>query len=162
LKKGVILLPLRNKKHTKSESIDDSIETVYEEPVQLMLAAAHSGISLARVEFQPYLSGDESIVSGFVTALRYIGDIVFSRPLDRVKIGEYTMLMKVDLPFLFCYVFKGRIHHAIHRLDEFIKTLQGKAPLLNSLKNTISTGAVDKIAMSSIEDIATQVFAYSV
>ncbi len=155
-------MPLRIEKQEISESIDDSIESMEEEPVQLMLAAASSGISLARVEFQPYLSGDESIVSGFVTALRYIGDVVFSRPLDRVKIGEYTMLMKVDLPFLFCYVFKGRIHHAIHRLDEFIKTLLEKTPLMNSLKNTISTGAVDKRAMSSIEDIATQVFAYTV
>lgn len=156
------MLPLRIEKQEISESIDNSIESMEEEPVQLMLAAARSGISLARVEFQPYLSGDESIVSGFVTALRYIGDVVFSRPLDRVKIGEYTMLMKVDLPFLFCYVFKGRIHHAIHRLDEFIKTLLEKTPLMNSLKNTISTGAVDKRAMSSIEDIATQVFAYTV
>lgn len=156
------MLPLRIEKQEISESIDNSIESMEEEPVQLMLAAASSGISLARVEFQPYLSGDESIVSGFVTALRYIGDVVFSRPLDRVKIGEYTMLMKVDLPFLFCYVFKGRIHHAIHRLDEFIKTLLEKTPLMNSLKNTISTGAVDKRAMSSIEDIATQVFAYTV
>lgn len=155
-------MPLRIEKQEISESIDNSIESMEEEPVQLMLAAASSGISLARVEFQPYLSGDESIVSGFVTALRYIGDVVFSRPLDRVKIGEYTMLMKVDLPFLFCYVFKGRIHHAIHRLDEFIKTLLEKTPLMNSLKNTISTGAVDKRAMSSIEDIATQVFAYTV
>lgn len=155
------MLPLRIEKHGISESIGDSIETMNEEPVQLMLAAAHSGISLARVEFQPYLSGDESIVSGFVTALRYIGDVVFSRPLDRVKIGEYTMLMKVDLPFLFCYVFRGRIHQAIHRLDEFIKILLEKAPLLKSLKNTISTGAVDKVAMSSIEDLASQVFAYS-
>lgn len=30
------------------------------------------------------------------------------------------------------------------------------------MNNTISTGAVDRMAMSSIDDIATQVFAYSV
>ncbi|MHA2222409.1 MAG: hypothetical protein ACXAAO_10185, partial [Candidatus Thorarchaeota archaeon] len=133
------MLTSEEHKQRISESIVESIETVNEEPVHLMLAAANSGLSLARVQFQPYLSCDESLISSFVTALRYISNMVFSKPLDKVTIGEYTMIMKVDLPFLFCYVFKGRTRHAIHRLDEFINTILEKTPLLNSLKSTIST-----------------------
>jgi molybdopterin-guanine dinucleotide biosynthesis protein A len=161
LKKGVQLLLLRDENHRATEHVFDSPDTMNEEPVQLVITAVDSGISLAKVEFQPDLESDESILSGLLTALRYISDMIFWSSFDEMRFGKYTMLMKVESPFLFCYIFKGLTNHAIHRLDEFIKIIREKDSLLKSLKNTISTGAVDKITKSSVMNIATQIFTHS-
>jgi hypothetical protein len=137
---------------------NDISMVVNEEPVQIMLSAAHAGFSLCKVEFQPYLKGDDSLVSGFLTALSCISDAIFSRPLDRVKIGDYTMIMREENPFLFCYVFKGKIRPAIRRLEDFIEQLREEATLWNSMEDVIDSGAVDKVAISSIQNLATNVF----
>jgi hypothetical protein len=155
------LLLLRDENHRATEHVFDSPDTMHEEPVQLVITAVDSGISLAKVEFQPDLESDESILSGFLTALRCVSDTIFWASFDEMRFGKYTMLMKVEFPFLFCYIFKGLANHAIHRLDKFIKIIQERKSLLNSLKNTISTGAVNNMTKSSVIDIATQVFTRS-
>jgi len=158
LKKGARLSLSKDEKQRASERILYHLNSANEEPVQLVLIAVDTGISLAKVEFQPELEGDDSILSGFLTALKCMSDMIFSQPFDRMIFGKYTMLMRVEFPLLFCYVFRGSINHAVLRLDEFIRALQNKIPLLDSLKTTITTGAVDKIAKLSIEDIATHIF----
>ena len=124
----------------------------------LMLIGVDTGMSLAKVEFKMDLDGDDSILSGFLTALKCISEMMFPQPFDRVIFGQYTMLMKAESPLLFCYVFRGSSEKATRRLHEFIGVIRKKVSLLNSLKNTISSGAVDNAAKSSIKDIAMQFF----
>ncbi|MHA1481363.1 MAG: hypothetical protein ACTSQZ_08080, partial [Candidatus Thorarchaeota archaeon] len=133
-------------------------EFVDEEPVQFMLVAAHAGFNLVTKEFQPSLRVDDSLVSGFLTALTSFADEVFAQPLNRVRIGDFTMLMRVELPFLFCYVFRGQSYPAIQRLDEFIEILQKETSLWNALTATIKTGAVDYTANASVENMLAQYF----
>ena len=135
-----------------------SSEFVSEEPVHLVLSAVETGISLVRMGFNSEFDSDECILSGFLTALSYIGDMMFPQPFDRMTFGQYTMILRVEAPFLFCYVFSGSTVQASRRLCDFIKVLQEKAPLLNSLRNTIAFGIVDKAAKSSIKEIATRIF----
>jgi len=128
----------------------ETTEIADEEPIQFMLIGAHAGFSLVTKEFQPSLRVDDSLVSGFLTALTSFADEVFAQPLNRVKIGDYTMLMRIELPFLFCYVFRGQSYPAIQRLDEFIEVFKEETSLWNSLTSTITTGAVDYPAKSSV------------
>lgn len=148
----------RDENHGRCERTLPASEFVSEEPVQLVLSAVDTGISLVRVEFKSDLDGDECILSGFLTALSYIGDMMFPQPFDRMTFGQYTMILRVEAPFLFCYVFSGSAVQASRRLCEFIKVLRENTPLLNSLKNTIAFGIVDKAAKSSIKEIATRIF----
>jgi len=158
LKKGTQLMILSDEANGASKGISNSQGDIHEEPVRLILSAADSGINLFGVDFQPDLMSDESLLSGFLTALRCISHEIFWTSFDEIRFGRYTMLMKVHAPFLFAYIFSGHTSDAMHRLDEFIKILRERSSLLRSLKNTIKTGAVDKMAQSSIWKIASQVF----
>jgi hypothetical protein len=132
-------------------------QSMNEEPVQLMLIAAHTGLNLVSIEFQPYIKVDDTLLCGLLSALSRFSDEMFLRPLDSIKIGEHTLLMRVELPFLFCYVFKGQIKHANRRLDVFIESIQRNAQLWKSLMITISTGAVNKNNEIQIGAIANHV-----
>lgn len=144
-----------------SECILNSQDDIHEEPVQLVLSAADSGISLFRVEFHPGLMSDETLLSAFLTAMRCVSNEIFWTSFDEIRFGKYTMLLRVESPFLFAYIFKGHTNHALHRLEEFIRIVRDRSSLLISLENTIATGAVDKITQSSIWEVATHVFSHS-
>ncbi|MHA1905396.1 MAG: hypothetical protein ACXADL_17170 [Candidatus Thorarchaeota archaeon] len=133
-----------------------------EEPVQFIVTAAQAGINLLTVEFQPCLGGDESLLSGYLTALSSFSNMFFFRSLDLIRMGEYVMLMKVELPFLFCYIFKGQTHHGTRRLNGLIDILKDETKLWNSLAETITTGAINISATSNIEDLVTQTLVSSV
>jgi hypothetical protein len=132
-----------------------------EEPVQLVLASMDSGIGLIGVEFQPYLKSDECLLSGFLTAFRNMSNGIFKLPFNEMRFGKYTMLVRAEPPILYCYTFSGGTGHSSHRLEHFISTLKEEASLLESLRNTISTGAVDRQTKSAIGNLATEVFVYS-
>ncbi|MHA1480269.1 MAG: tetratricopeptide repeat protein [Candidatus Thorarchaeota archaeon] len=129
-----------------------------EEPVQFLLVAATGGVNLVTKSFQPGIAMDESLVSGFLSALSSFSEEIFSQSLDRVRIGEYTMLMQYEEPFLFCYVFKGQSYSAIQKMKEFIEILRGKESLREALERTVATGAINQSAQASVEDVLTQVF----
>jgi len=129
-----------------------------EEPVQFLLVAAAGGVNLVTKSFQPGIAMDESLVSGFLSALSSFSEEVFSQSLDRVRIGEYTMLMQYEEPFLFCYVFKGQSYSAIQKMKEFIEVLRDNVSLRQALEHTITTGAINQSATSSVEEVLTQVF----
>jgi hypothetical protein len=129
--------------------------------VKLVLAAIDSGLGLVSIEFRPDLKGDECLLSGFLIALRHISDGIFLLPFDEMRFGKYTMLVRAEPPFLFCYTFSGSTKHSSRRLDQFIEVLQEKASLLDSLRNTILSGEIDRFTQLAIGSLASQVFTLS-
>lgn len=160
VKKVKLLAVSRNENQRTGECVFSSSDLPNEEPVQLVLTAVDTGLNLVNVDFKTGLDGDESIISGFLTALKHMSDMMFPQPFDRMVFGQYTMIMRIESPFLFCYVFQGNTSQATRRLCNFIRVLRGKDSLLDSLKSTITCGAVDNSAKTSIRTIATQVFTY--
>ena len=154
----------------KATNIDDHVErmaklqeaeevvSVNEEPVQFMLIAAHGGYSVVSKEFQEGFKVDESLVSGFLSALTSFSDEVFSQPLDRVKVGEYILLLRAELPFLFCYVFKGESYSAMQKVNQLIETLRNDTATWMKLERTIETGAVDSHATQEVSRLVTHLF----
>ena len=154
----------------KAANIDDHVErmaklqeaeevvSVNEEPVQFMLIAAHGGYSVVSKEFQEGFKVDESLVSGFLSALTSFSDEVFSQPLDRVKVGEYILLLRAELPFLFCYVFKGESYSAMQKVNQLIETLRNDTATWMKLERTIETGAVDSHATQEVSRLVTHLF----
>ncbi|MHA1481395.1 MAG: tetratricopeptide repeat protein [Candidatus Thorarchaeota archaeon] len=136
----------------------DGPDIVNEEPIQFMLVAAHGGYNVVSEEFQKGFKVDESLVSGFLSALTTFSDEIFSLPLDRIKIGDYIMLLRAELPFLFCYVFKGESYSAMQKMNQLIETLRNDTPLWSKLERTIETGAVDDQANHEVSRFVTQVF----
>jgi len=135
----------------------DAPELVKEDPVQFLMVAAYGGFNLVSIEFQEGFKVDESLVSGFLSALTTFSDEVFAMPLDRIKVGDYIMLMRAELPFLFCYVFKGESYSAMQKMTQFIEALQADAQLWKSLETTVTSGKVDNQAKSVVEQIIVEI-----
>jgi len=136
----------------------DSPEIVKEDPIQFMLIAAFGGFNVVSKEFQKGFRVDESLVSGFLSALTSFSDEVFAMPLDRIKVGEYIMLMRAELPFLFCYVFKGESYSAMQKMTHFIDSLKIDSQLWNSLETTVESGAVDQQTKATVEQMIVEIF----
>ena len=136
----------------------DAPELVKEDPIQFMLVAAYGGFSVVSMEFQEGFKVDESLVSGFLSALTSFSDEVFAMPLDRIKVGDYIMLMRAELPFLFCYVFKGGSYLAMQKMSQFIETLRADSQLWKSLETTVTSGEVDHKAKDVVERIIVEIF----
>ncbi len=145
------------KRMVKKEGVE-APDLPEEEPIQFLLVAATGGFNLVTKAFQPRMAVDESLVSGFLSALSSFSEEVFSQSLDRVRIGQYTMLMQYEDPFLFCYVFKGQSYSAIQKMKEFIEVLRREVSLRQALEHTITTGAVNQSAQASVQDVLTQIF----
>ncbi|MDF1540216.1 MAG: tetratricopeptide repeat protein [Candidatus Thorarchaeota archaeon] len=129
-----------------------------DDPIQFMLVSAHGGICLVSMEFQTSFKSDESLVSGFLSAITSFSDEVFSLPLDRIKIGDYIMLFRAIVPFLFCYVFKGESYAALKKVDRLIEALRSDNDLWHALESTVESGLVNHQATQAVEQIVSEVF----
>jgi tetratricopeptide (TPR) repeat protein len=133
-----------------------------DQPIQFMLMAAHGGFCIASKEFQTAFKVDESLVSGFLTAITSFSDEVFDSPLDRIKVGDYIILFRAILPFLFCYVFKGESYTALKKVDRIISELKENQTLWSSLENTVESGLLDTSTTRQVEELVTEIFEYAI
>ena len=136
----------------------EAIELKEEEPIQFLLIAAHAGFNLFTKIFEGEASVNESLVSGFLTALATFSEEVFSQTLERVKIGEYVMFMKIELPFLFCYIFKGPSYKAMQKMSRFIEAFRKENSLWTQMEQTITTGEINRQAMAIVGKVVERVF----
>lgn len=143
----------------KSKNQSDS--SYGEQPVQFILVSADAGLNLISKEFAPDFTMDETLVSGFLTAFRTFSTMYFAKRLNQLRFGEYTLLMRVEQPFLFCYIFRGDFESAKRRLNEFIHQFRIKKGVWNSLSSTVQTGAVNHSDSFEIENILLGVFSPS-
>lgn len=132
--------------------------SINEQPVQFMLVSADAGLNLISKEFEPYFSVDETIMSGFLTAFTTFSNTYFTKRLNQLRFGEYTMLMRIEQPFLFCYIFRGDPESGKGKLNEFIHQLRSKKDVWNSLSMTAQTGEVNHSDSFEIENTLSHVF----
>ncbi|MHA1576718.1 MAG: tetratricopeptide repeat protein, partial [Candidatus Thorarchaeota archaeon] len=125
----------------------EAIELEDEVPIQFLFVAAHAGFNLYTKIFEGEASVNESLVSGFLTALSSFSEEVFAQTLERVKIGEYMMFMKIELPFLFCYIFKGPSYKAMQKMSRFVETLRDEGSVWKQMEKTVKTGKINRPAM---------------
>lgn len=129
-----------------------------EQPVQFILVSADGGLNLISKEFESDFMMDETLISGFLTAFTTFSTMYFAKPLSQLRFGEYTLLMRIEQPFLFCYIFRGDFVSAKGKLNEFIHQLRSKKGVWNSLSTTAQTGVIDHSYCFEIEDILLHVF----
>ncbi|MBD3404768.1 MAG: tetratricopeptide repeat protein [Candidatus Lokiarchaeota archaeon] len=129
-----------------------------DQPIQFMLLSAHEGYCIVSKEFETSFKVDESLVSGFLSAITSFSDEVFSLPLDRIKVGEFILLFRAIMPFLFCYVFKGESYSALKKVEQIIEYLKEDEVLWMSLRETIESGKLNNQVNQEVQRIVTDVF----
>jgi len=92
----------------------------------------------------PFLDkwADQNIFSGFISAFNVFSKELFAKSVDRVKMGENTILLKPLEPFNACYVIKGPSYLAQQKLTRFSEKIKTTPEIWNRLIEYSKTGEV--------------------
>ena len=130
-----------------------------EEPVQLLLIAEKSGLSVFSKSFKSLIEVEEQLLGGLLTAMRGFGEEIFSQPLERVKIGEFILILHASSPFLICYVFKGQSYSAMKKVLSFCNLLKEDIRMHEIITHSINSGiGLDIFAHDTLGNIVEQIF----
>ncbi|MFX1419454.1 MAG: tetratricopeptide repeat protein [Promethearchaeota archaeon] len=101
----------------------EPVEISSEEPI-IVLIVSEGGVPVFSQSFDKEWKFEEHLFGSFLTAINSFSDEVFSQGLDRAKFGKYNLLMKLQSPFLICYLYKGPTYIASLRIEYFIENIQ--------------------------------------
>ena len=88
---------------------------------------------------------DESHFSEFFSSCNTFCDQIFSESFDRVKFGQYTILISAVDPFCVYYMFQGRSYSAQQKLTHFCEALKKDPTIIKTLENAVNINEVIKI-----------------
>jgi tetratricopeptide (TPR) repeat protein len=149
---------LKEKKVTMVErmnmsSLDDSIalikgkrtmnppELTNEEPVLLMILT-EGGVLLFSYPFGDEWDQNSEIFGSFLSAFKSFSNEFFTEGLDRVKFGQFIVLMENAANFSICYLFKGQTYVAKKKLLDFTDSIQKNVSIMETLEKYYQTSQV--------------------
>ncbi|MFX0090580.1 MAG: tetratricopeptide repeat protein [Candidatus Hodarchaeota archaeon] len=128
-----------------------------EKPVGLLLIS-ESGLTLYSKIFLKNKI-DNQLIGNFLTAIQAFSTGVFDQSIDRIKLEEYTLLLKVEASLTVCYVFKGQSYGARKKLARIIQLLRSTTSVWNSLTRAIIQGrTLNTEASISLEGLLMEAF----
>jgi tetratricopeptide (TPR) repeat protein len=129
-----------------------------EEPV-LLIIVYEGGLTVYSQKFSQKEMIDEMFVGGFLTAIDAFMHQTFATggSIERIQHQEYTLLLKIENPLLFCYVFKGQSFTAIQKLDAVIKEIKKSSSIWQALINNLGV-ELGPTENELIEELANQIF----
>ncbi len=115
-------------------------ELISEKPIFLS-AITKGGMPLIKF---PFLNkwAEQNIFSGFISAFNVFSRELFSKSVDRVKMGDYIILLKSIEPFTACYVIKGPSYLAQQKLTRFSSKVRTTPEIWNQLIEYSKTGEI--------------------
>ncbi len=92
----------------------------------------------------PFLNkwADENIFSGFISAFNVFSKELFSKTVDRVKMGGYIIILKTLEPFTVCYVIEGTSYLAQQKLTKFSNKIRTTPEIWDQLMEFNKTGEI--------------------
>lgn len=135
----------------------DPPELVNEEPI-LLLIMDNSGATYFN---HPFVANwDHSdLFSSFMSAFNTFSDEIFSRSIDRIRIGENTILINPVEPFLTCYVIKGQSYPALQKLTRFTEAIRENSDIWQALNKSVKTSEMLTLDRpSSLKTVIDEIF----
>ncbi|MHA2339551.1 MAG: tetratricopeptide repeat protein [Candidatus Hodarchaeales archaeon] len=114
---------------------------VNEEPL-LLLIIIEGGVLVFSYPFSDGWDRDNELFGSFMSAFTTFSDEFFSEELDRVKFGQYTVILEVIDNFSICYVFKGHSYLAKQKLARFTNRIKSQKIILETLNKFYQTSQV--------------------
>ena len=142
-------------KELPNESKDDPVSILILEDRGTTIFSKHFSLD-------NYTMADDQIIGGFLTAINSFMQNTFSSTgyLERIKHEDYTLILKTNPPFTFCYVFKGQSYSAMKKLNLFITQVKESDSIWGSfLRYVSSTILPAEPEKKALELIAEKIFA---
>ncbi|MHA1992819.1 MAG: tetratricopeptide repeat protein [Candidatus Hodarchaeales archaeon] len=136
----------------------ESSEPVEEEPI-LLLIMDNSGTTYFNHPFVANWDYDD-LFSSFISAFNTFSDEIFSNSIDRIRIGENTILVNPVEPFLACYVIKGQSYPALQKLNRFTETIRENSEIWQALNKSVKTSEMLELDKPSVlKTVINEIFA---
>jgi hypothetical protein len=132
-------------------------ELVEEEPI-LLLIMDNSGSTYFN---HPFIANwDHSdLFSSFMSAFNTFVDEIFSKSIDRIRVGENTILINPVETFLACYVIKGQSYLALQKLTRFTKAIRKNAEIWKALNKSVKTSEMlEPDKPSALKSVINEIF----
>ncbi|MFX1478203.1 MAG: hypothetical protein ACFFCI_08725 [Promethearchaeota archaeon] len=130
-----------------------------DEQSMLILILNEGGVLLFSHPFTDEWKFDNDLFGGFLTAFNSIHDEIFSEGLDRVKFGNYTVLMQPIKNFSVCYLFKGQTYLAKQKLTKFVEKIQKDAATCQTFKDYSKKGQIaDLQDIPNVKNLLIEIF----
>ena len=81
----------------------------------------------------------EFLFSSFLSAFNSFSSEIFSRTIDRIKIGENKILINPIKTYLICYVIQGQSYPAQKKLFQFTREIEQNPDILLALKRSVES-----------------------
>jgi tetratricopeptide (TPR) repeat protein len=81
----------------------------------------------------------EFLFSSFLSAFNSFSSEIFSKTIDRIKIGENKILINPIKTYLICYVIQGQSYPAQKKLYQFTREIEQNPDILLALKRSVKT-----------------------
>ena len=95
----------------------------------------------------------------FLDAIKIAIEDFSSLSIDRARLGEYTLLIRSEVPVIVCYVFKGQSYSAQQKLSKFLKTMSSTLSVWENLADVVDKdGILREIDKTLIETFLTEIF----
>ncbi|MFW9865184.1 MAG: hypothetical protein ACFFEN_03725 [Candidatus Thorarchaeota archaeon] len=121
-----------------------------DEQSMLILILNEGGVLLFSHPFTDEWKFDNDLFGGFLSAFNSIHDEIFSEGLDRVKFGNYTVLMEPIENVSVCYLFKGQTYPAKQKLTKLVERIQKDTATCQTFKDYSKKGQI-----ADLQDIPT-------
>jgi hypothetical protein len=144
--------------HMMGKQMMNPPDLIEETPI-LLLIMDIAGITYFKHEFIKKWDFS-NLFSSFISAFNTFSSEIFSKTIDRIKIGENTIFMKPVEKFLTCYVSKGQSYPALKKLHEFSDIIKAKSEIWQKLNKAAESSqelSLDNIPIlrNSIKEIFT-------
>jgi hypothetical protein len=121
----------------QGRGVIEASELENEEPI-LLLIMDNSGVTYFNHQFVGEWDVD-GIFSAFMSAFNTFSSELFSKSIDRIRIGENTILINPVEPFLVCYVIKGQSYPALKKLTRFTEAIRENPEIWQALNKSVKT-----------------------
>ncbi|MFX0044192.1 MAG: TIR domain-containing protein, partial [Candidatus Hodarchaeota archaeon] len=129
-----------------------------EMPVLLNIMTQQGDILLSS-PFTADMTIDNARFGEFLAAFNTYSDQIFSEAFDRVKFGQYTVLIKPVNGFSVCYMFQGQTYSAKQKLTHFSEVLNKDSNIMEILKNADKKSEIIKANENpAVEQLITESF----
>jgi hypothetical protein len=97
-----------------------------------------SGITYFNHSFSGNWDFDD-LFSAFMSAFNSFSGEIFSKSIDKVEIGDNTILIKPFKPYLACYIIKGQSYPAKKKLSRFSDSVKNTVEIWEALNKASKT-----------------------
>jgi len=106
-------------------------DLVEEDPILLLIMneAGNSFFNHTFIKDWDY----RNLFSSFISAFNTFSSEIFSKTIDRIKIGENIIFIKPVEPFITCYVSKGQSYPAMKKLNKFSESIKDNSEIWEKL-----------------------------